>query len=43
MAMSFCERSVVVITERCQRLNPSSNLGARIRLKRYTATPFGDR
>ena len=43
MAVSFCERSVVVITERCQRLNPSSNLGARIFLKRYTAPQFGDR
>ena len=25
-----CERSVAVITERCQRLNPGSNPGARI-------------
>ena len=25
----LCERSVAVITERCQRLNPGSNPGAR--------------
>ena len=37
-----CERSVAVITERCQRLNPGSNPGARTKtpLKRRTAQLF---
>ncbi len=39
----LCERSVAVITERCQRLNPGSNPGARTKnpSQRRTAQLFG--